>query len=69
MKLWTFVASNPKKGQKNNFLTKILSIISDSGDKSGVIKRFFHDRKSASFKRLSYALKQFIINSKQALTA
>jgi hypothetical protein len=33
MKLWTFVASNPKKGQKNNYWTQFLSIISDSRDK------------------------------------
>ncbi|AAZ26538.1 hypothetical protein CPS_4475 [Colwellia psychrerythraea 34H] len=36
MKLWTFVASNPRKGQKNNFFTEMVSIFSDRGDEGGV---------------------------------
>jgi hypothetical protein len=47
MKLWTFVASNPKKEQKNNYLTEMLSIISDSRDKGGVLRVTFPIKKKS----------------------
>ncbi|PKG85330.1 hypothetical protein CXF85_06985 [Colwellia sp. 75C3] len=47
MKLWTFVAGNPKKAQKNNYWTQLLSIISDSRDKGGVLGVTFPIKKKS----------------------